>query len=142
MIGTLGAVVFEVSADKVQTFDDFKRSGSGRWDTHDLWGRKPALEFKGPGLEQIGFSIHLDFSLGINPGEQLNLLRKMRDRGMAVPFILNGKPLTEHLWVVESVSEAWTQIDNKGSLLAADVELTLFEYVKPLGGRCYLWSMM
>lgn len=132
MIGSLGPVVFEASTKRIRTFDDFKRSGSGRWATHDIALKKPKKQFLGPGTEQISFSVKLDVSLGVNPESELFILRFIRDNGIAVPLILNGKPISPGVqWVIESASESWTNVDSKGRLLTAQVELTLSEYVPP-----------
>ncbi len=66
MIGTFGDVTFEVSSDKVRTFSDMKRSGSSRLASHDLIGRKPLLEFGGPGLETLTFNMALSAFLGLD----------------------------------------------------------------------------
>lgn len=131
MIGTLGDVVFETSSEKIRTFDSMKRSGSARWATHDIMALKPVMEFIGPGVERINFSMRLDVSLGINPSAELETLRAMRDTGTASQLIFNGKPITDHLWVIEGLSENWERIDNQGRLLAATVEISLNEYVQP-----------
>ena len=102
MIGTLGDVVFETSSEKIRTFDGMKRSGSARWATHDIMAHKPVLEFLGSGMEQISFSMRFDVSLGINPAAELETLRGLRDAGEASQLILNGKPIGEHKWVIES----------------------------------------
>jgi hypothetical protein len=129
MIGSFGPIVFETSTNRIRTFDNFQRSGSVRWATHELMGRKPVREFLGPGVEQISFTIRLDVALGINPANDLAVLRIMRDEGMDFPLILNGRPLTiGSTWVIESMNETWLHIDNRGRLLVAEVELTLSEY--------------
>ena len=130
MIGTLGEVVFEVSASKVKTFDGMKRSGTGRWATHDIIGQKPVMEYLGPGIEQISFTMRLDVFLGVNPSEELAVLRQMRDTGEAVSFVLEGQPVTDNLWVIESLSEDYPAIDNAGRILVANVDINLKEYVK------------
>lgn len=130
-IGSLGKVVFETSEKKIRTFFDLKRSASARIGTHDLIGKKPILEFVGPGLEQISMNVRLDVSLGLNPADELKVLREMRDKGEIVKFILNGEPVTENYWLIEQISEDHRQIDNKGRLLIADLSITMKEYVKP-----------
>lgn len=138
MIGSLGSVVFETSSNKVRTFSDFKRSGSGRWEKHDIILKKPKREFLGPGEEQVTLNIKLDSALGLNPSKELYMLRFLRDNGYAVPFILDGKPVSlitfdnlTNLWVIESVNESWKTVDNKGRLLCAEVQLTIAEYIPP-----------
>lgn len=137
-IGTLGPVVFETSSKKIRTFQDLQRSGSARWEDHEIIGQKPKAEFLGPGKEQITFTIKIDAALGVNPTNELYMLRFIRDNGYAVPFILDGKPVSlvsfsnlTNLWVIESLTETWKNVTNKGVLLAVDVQVTLFEYIPP-----------
>lgn len=52
MIGTLGRkIIFEVSDNRVLTFESMSRDVSGRWTEHEVLGVKPKAEFLGPGLQ-------------------------------------------------------------------------------------------
>jgi len=134
MIGSLGFTVFETSSNRIRTFSDLKRSGSARWANHELVGKKPVLEFLGPDVERISLSMRFDVALGVNPSESLAVLRFTRDAGLAVPFILDGRPVSDNLWVIESLEEKWQHIDNRGRLLVAEADVSLIEYVRPGGG--------
>ena len=129
MIGSLGFIVFETSRERIRTFNDLKRSGNARWATHEIMGQKPVLEFLGPGAEQISLTMRFDITLGVKPADMLATLRATRDVGLATPFILGGKPVSDNLWVIESINESWQHIDNAGRLLVAEVEVVLLEYV-------------
>ena len=63
----LGNIVFEVSSRKVRTFRDLKRTHKARFATHNLIGNKPMLEYIGPDVAEITFTMQLSASLGINP---------------------------------------------------------------------------
>jgi phage protein U len=128
LIGTLGDIVFEVSRDKVRTFDNLTRKGAARWATHDVVGKKPVREFIGQGLESISFTMHLSVSLGVNPLAEINKLRELRDKGTPMELVLNGTSISDNLWVLEDLSEDWRKLDNKGILLFADVDVSLQEY--------------
>jgi len=128
VIGSYGEIVFEVSMDRVRTFDNFTRSGSGRWENHDIISLKPMPEFIGPGQEDISFSIRLDAAMGLNPENELQKLRDMRDTGEVAQLIIGSKPVTNNLWLLESLQEQQRVFDNKGRLILADVELSLKEY--------------
>lgn len=129
MIGSLGFIVFETSRERIRTFHDLKRSGNARWATHEIMGQKPVLEFLGPGAEQISLTMRFDITLGVKPADMLTTLRATRDVGLATPFILGGKPVSDNLWVIESINESWQHIDNQGRLLVAEAEVVLLEYV-------------
>ncbi len=129
MLGSLGPVIFEVSAERVRTFDKLKRNGTGRWATHEIIGKKSVLEFLGPEIEEISFSMRFDVMLGLNPSDEVKVLRDLRDTGEVVSLIIGGKPVTENKWVVISVSEDNPYIDNKGNILVINVDVSIKEYV-------------
>lgn len=132
IIGSLGTVIFEVSANKVKTFDEKKRSGSGRWAVHDIISKKPEPEFLGPGQEQISFTIRLSATSHINPDTELEKLRKMRDTGELSLLILGGKPVSQNFWLVESLDEDQRTFF-QGRLMVAYVTVTLKEYPNKKG---------
>lgn len=134
MIGSLGEVAFKVSSDKVFTFNDFSRKGSARITAHELIGRKPLVEFVGPGLESISFKMMLSTFLGIVPLDEVNTLREMRDKGTASSLSLDGTPVGDGLWLLESINEDWKHIDNNGSPRVIDCDLQLKEYVEAKDG--------
>jgi phage protein U len=131
-IGSFGDIVFEVSTKKTKTFKDFERSGSARWNDHEVIGKKPKSEFAGPNLEEISYTILFKAELGINPIKELAKLRSMRDTGKVASFIIGGKPISTNYWSVQQLSESYKVIDNKGNILEAEVNVDLKEYyMKP-----------
>lgn len=131
-IGSYGDVVFEVSTKKTKTFKDFERSGSARWNDHEIIGKKPKSEFAGPGLEEINFTILFKVELGVNPLKEIEKLRMMKDTGKVASFIIGGKPISQNYWSIQQTSESYKVVDNKGNILAAEVSVDLKEYyVKP-----------
>ena len=126
MIGTLGPVVFEASSDLVRTFSDLSRSGQADWQEHKRIGRKGLLEFAGPGLEEISFSMRFDVFLGLNPRKEIDGLRELRDTGEVCTLILAGQPLGD--FALTSLSESWGRVDHRGNLLMAEVQVSLKEY--------------
>lgn len=128
MIGSLGRMVFVASAETLRTFSGLSRSGSARWHRHEMLGRKAKLEFQGPDLEQITFSVRLDAGRGLNPERELLALREVRDNGLHVPLTIGGQFLGN--WVVQDLAEDHAYHDGKGRLLVATVSITLVEYVE------------
>lgn len=128
-IGSYGDIVFEVSKKKTQTFNEFEREGSTRWNDHEIINLKPISEFNGPNLDEISITITLKAELGINPVKQIEKLRAMKDKGKAAPFIIGGKTISKNNWVIDRMTESHKVIDNKGNTLTAEVTLSLREYV-------------
>lgn len=128
MIGTLGKVVFEASEDLVRTFQDLQRSNSARYHEHTVIGKKPVLEFLGPGLDQITFSIRLDVALGIYPNKEITALKDNQNRGDRLQLVIGGHLFGD--FVIEQLSDTRQRHDNKGNCLVATVNLTLKESVQ------------
>ncbi|WP_310830377.1 phage tail protein [Paenibacillus pedocola] len=129
-IGAFGPVIFKVSEDKVLTFQDLTRSSAGRWAQHDILGKKPKKEWLGPGVDSVSFTMRFVSSLELNPRTELDRLTELERAGKALPLVIGNKGLGTGLWVITSLSQAWEQIDNKGYVYAATVDITLEEYVK------------
>ena len=41
LVGFLGDIPFIASRNKVRTFDDFQKQSDGRWQEHNIIGKKP-----------------------------------------------------------------------------------------------------
>ena len=130
MIGSFGEVVFEVSDKKVRTFRDFQIQRSAKYSEHAIHGRKGLLEFTGLSPASASMNIRLDTGLGINPEKEIEILRDLLNNHEAVPFILDGEPQGEGLWVLESLDENFEIIDNKGAFTAIQVSLKMREYIE------------
>ena len=130
MIGTFGDVVFEVSAEKIRTFDNFTRASAERWAAHEIIGQKPLSEFIGPGLDTIGFSMRFDAQSGVNPRVEMEKLLVMSRSGQAETLIIGGKGLGVNKWVIKSLTQKWQTVDNQGNLLVGVLDVSLEEYVE------------
>lgn len=131
-VGSLGSIVFEVSADRVLTWNTASRTGRARWAKHERLGRKPLTEFTGADLEQFELAIRLDAVLGVNPSTQLDALRDIRDEGE--PKILTLGGAVQGYFALENLSETWRNTDGRGRLVLVDVSLSLTEYIQDAEG--------
>lgn len=122
-------MVFEVSADKIRTFDGFTRESSDRWAAHEVVGQKPLSEFVGPGLDRISFSMRLEAQHGINPRVEMDKLLAMSRSGEVAALIVGGKPLGVDKWKITGLTQKWNTVDNRGNLLVAVLDVILEEYV-------------
>lgn len=130
IIGALGTkVIFEVSADKVMTFNDLKKDVSGNWGTHNIISQKAKSEFLGANLQTISFTIHLNAMLGVRPAQVIDTLEKMVENGEHEVLSIGCKKIGKYTWKVTSISETYNTILNKGEILSASVDLSLEEYV-------------
>ena len=134
MIGSYGDIVFEVSSERVKTFRDFQIQRSAKYSEHAIHGRKALLEFTGLSPASLSINIRLDAGLGLNPQEELNMLYEVLNNHITMPFILDGEPQSDNLWVLESIDEKREIIDNHGTLIAAEITLKLKEYIEVNNG--------
>lgn len=125
-IGVLGPITFEVSADKVRTWQEAKRAATARWATHDVYQGKPRKEFIGPGLAKINLTVRLDIDRGIVPRDELRQMRDLMNTGAVNQFTVGGELVGD--FSVENVDETWTRMSRTGVLITAVVNLTLEEY--------------
>ena len=127
-IGQFGEITFEVSSDKVLTFEDFKRDSESKFENHELIAQKPRTEFIAPGLDTITFSVILNAQFGVKPRDEMNRWLEYCRSGDAERLAIGGKLLGVDKWVVKSVSQAWSTIYDGGILASGKVSITLQEY--------------
>ena len=130
-IGHFGtSIIFTVTNDKVFTFSDLKRTVSGRWTTHSAINKREKTEFVGPGLASNTMTITLDASLGVKPLNVIKEIEKAVHKGTAEHLIIGGKKISNNMYRITEMSEAWDVILNDGALYKATLNLTFEEYVK------------
>jgi phage protein U len=129
-IGSMGDIIFTVSSRMTRTISDFNRMGDPRIATHEIIGKKPIIEYVGPGNEECSFTILLSKNLGINPIKDLNRLRDMRDNGEVFNVFLGGRPLSQNQWILKSMSESVNFFDRKGEIQSVQISVTILEYPK------------
>lgn len=125
-IGVLGPITFEVSADKVRTWQEARRDAAARWATHEVFGAKPKKEFIGPGLSKISLSVRLDIERGVIPRDEIQQMRDQMDSGAVLQFTVGGQLIGD--FTIEGVAEEWRRVSRAGVLTTAIVALTMEEY--------------
>lgn len=129
-IGNLGSlIIFEVSSNKVLTFDGLRRTVKGRWATHTVIGAKPVPEFLGPDRQSIVLPVFVTAAHGVRPQEVIGNMERAAENGTPFSFVVGGRKIGSHQWVIENVSETWGEIIDNGRLLSAHLDITISEYV-------------
>lgn len=131
VIATYANKVFQVSPDKIHTFDDFQYSSELQTEKQDADGAKPSTYLKGSDLDTMGFTIKLDASTGVNPRNEWGDWKRMLEDKTAYPFILGGVPVNGANWLVTKVTPSNVKTDNTGRVLSLDLALQFEEYVRP-----------
>lgn len=129
-IGYFDKLIFSVNNKKVYTFTGLKKTNSSRWSNLVVRNKKPISVFEGEELQSISFSIVLDVSIGINPLDEIKKWNEYVESGRAGSLVIGTKPIGKNKWVIESISESWNTVTNKGKLTSASIDISLKEYVE------------
>lgn len=124
-------MVFEVSEQKINTFENFSRSSSARYNTHNIKQQKPLIEFEGPGADTVSFDVKLRASHGVNPLVELEKWKKAYRRGYRGIITLGKRPLSVYTFAIIGVTENHTTFDQFGNVLTIELSLELIEYPLP-----------
>ena len=128
-IGAFNDLVFEVSTERVLTYDGYKRDSKARYARHELINQTSVLEYLGRDLEEITFTMAFTVSLGVDPAIETSKVRKLCLDGVADYLILGNMIAGENLWVIESVGEEKKAVDNLGKTIVSSVNVKMIEYV-------------
>lgn len=130
VIGCLGNVVFEVSAETVHTVDKLTWSGSARWAVHNRHGGNALTEFTGLDPDEISFSVYLSAYLGVAPLGELEKIWMYERNGTPVSLVMGEKWYGKYRWAVKDHKTSAESYDGKGNLVSCTVTLDLLEYLR------------
>ena len=128
-LGSFGSLTFTVSDKTIRTFSDMSWDFSASYATHDRHMKADLLEYLGPDVEGLSFSMAFSVFTGVNPYNEIKKLRQMVRNGNAERLVIGGRVYGSYKWVMQKCSVELTQYDNKGNLWAAKVKVTLKEYL-------------
>jgi phage protein U len=128
VIGALGDIVFEVSANKVETFDDMEWNMSAKYAEHDRHLDFSLPEFTGNDLDEIPFNMKLSANHGVDPMKEIVKLTTAKREGRTLPLVIGEKAYGTYRWVIQTLKFGMKRFDNKGKLIEADASVTLKMY--------------
>jgi hypothetical protein len=129
-IGSIGKLItFETSDKRILSPQGIKKEVSGRWATHSRIGKKPLRQFLGPDTETVSFSIVLDARHGVKPRQTLTAIEKDIRKGTPRTIAIGGKKVIPNKITINSISETYDEVWNRGELVRAKAELTIEEYL-------------
>lgn len=127
MIMSYGKITFKVTEDEIKIFNNFTISRKARYVAHERINNKPLLQFMGLDADSISFNIQLVQGLTGDVSDDLKALKNMFTKAEVHPLFLGQKKIGS--FVIESMSEAYSMMDNLGNLEIVNVSLSLKEYV-------------
>lgn len=128
VIGVLGDIVFSVSRDAINTFDNLKWDSSVKYATHERHLQEELLEFLGPAAETITFDMYFSVFLGVDPMKEITKLLNAERKGKVMRLVIGTKAYGKNKWVITGTGKALERFDNKGRLLVAKVNVSLKAY--------------
>lgn len=127
MLASYGKITFKVTEKEIKIFNDFSISRKARYVAHERINNKPLLQFMGLEADSISFNMQLVQGLTGDVSDDLKTLQDMFKKAEVHPLFLGQKKLGS--FVIESISEAYSMIDNFGNLEIVNVSLSLREYI-------------
>lgn len=127
MLGSWGDIIFNVSADKVITFDGFSRSVSANIGEHSVGGHQAIIEWIAPGSDTISFDLSLRADLNVNPRQIFDKISDYCKNGSRFPLIIGQETIggAGSVYICESCSEERIYVDGQGNLLQSRVSVSL-----------------
>lgn len=129
MIGALGNIPFYVTMSESQLLSGLMWNSGARYSEHARHGETDMLEYVGSNPDQITFDLKLSAFLGTNPTKMLDSLKTLHKNHSAVRFAL-GTMIIPGSWVLSDMEVSLEHFHKDGTLLSADVSITLKEYVE------------
>lgn len=129
-VGSLGNVVFQVSATTIETINNLMWSSSAKYATHERHGKSALTEFTGVDPDKITFDIELSVYLGVTPLTEIDKLQGYLRKGTAVPFVMGSRVYGQYRWTITALKTKAQSFDKSGNLERATVSVSLQEYLK------------
>ena len=130
-IGNFGSlIVFETSDRRILTFSGFNKQVGANYAEHTRFTKKPLLEFTGPQLATVSFTVTLNALHGVRPRATMEAIEEAIEAGRAEVLVIGGRAIGQYKWVITSMSESWDYVYNGGELVAAKMDISLKEYVE------------
>lgn len=130
-IAVFASKTFQVSSRSVYTFNELNLSSSLNAESQDVQGKKPSVYVKGSGLNAMNFNIPIELRFGYYPRVEYEAWEAIKDKGVAYPFILGGKPIGVNKWLLKSVALNNTKVNQNGIILSGTLQLEFEEFVRP-----------
>lgn len=129
-VGYLGDIVFTVAADKIETFNNASWGGSASYGTHQRHNGTTLLEFVGSDADTFSFDIKLSAELGVDVMAEIKKILAAERKGEILRLVIGKKSYGRYRWVIKKHTVKLQYYDRCGNLTAADVSLSLTEYIK------------
>ena len=132
MVGSFGDLIFEVSTERVFTFDNFTHKVAARYAKHELINSPVVLEYLGEDTQKITLNIILTATLGVAPGYEIKRIQELVLNGDAEWLIIGNEVVGNSRFVINEASTRAISYDGEGHVLVAQLDLTFESYISGL----------
>ena len=128
-VGNWGSgIKFHTSDDRILTFKNMKHSFSANFQKHKVMGgKKPKVEFTGPDLDTVTFTIELNALLCHQPKAVEEKLLKRASKGQYYPLVVGGKRILKKAMITK-MSAGYDIVLKKGEIYSMKIDVTMMEY--------------
>lgn len=131
-VGSLGGIDFYVRSshgrNQVLSFHDLIRNSTSNFAEHERNGKKPYLEYNGPGLDSVSLTIEADAQYGVNPLEIQAALHQYAENGTPNILVIGGKKIGDNPFVILEIADTYKRFYTNGKPSAIRMQVTLKEY--------------
>jgi len=126
IIGNWGTFVkFQTSSRNVLTFNNMKIKQTVRTVEHLLIFQYPKIEYMGPNLQEITFTMELNALLGVRPKMVEETLYSRL--GWIAPLVIGGRNICSQA-MLTGLSSAYDIVLKGGEVLSMKIDVTMKEY--------------
>jgi phage protein U len=128
-IGNWGSgLKFQTSDSRVLTFQRMTRNLSVNTNKHKvLGGKKPRLEFVGPDLQTVSFTMELNALLCKRPRKVEETLFQRASNGNHYPLVIGGRVILKQA-IITKISSSYDVVLKKGEIYSMKIDVTMSEY--------------
>lgn len=119
---------FKADINQVYTPNGISLEFGKQLETQGTTGKKPISYLKSIDLIKIPFKIHLSRRLGVGIESKIEAWQTMAENNIPYTFVIGGKPVSKNRFICTNVKANIKEIDKKGVIVTADLEITLEEY--------------
>lgn len=129
-LGSFSSKTFEVSQNKIYTFDEYSREIALNVEDQEVDGDKPSTYIKGTNLEQISLNIKLIQSSSINVETEINDWKSICEAATPYMLFIGNNPVSNNKYLLTGVSLSDNNYSIKGDQVKSTLKLTFKEYVR------------
>lgn len=129
-LGGFADKIFEVSMQKIYTFDEFSNEIGLNVEEQEVDGDKPSTYIKGMNLENPSIALDLRQSTNLDVETEINDWRKLCNDSTPYMLFIGNNPVSVNKYLLTGVSVSDSTIISSGKIVRCKLKLSFKEYVR------------